>query len=71
MPRRNREYEVEDVIGKRDRGNQAEYLIKWKGFPRSQSTWEPAANLRNVRDLVSKFDFDLQASKTQKLNTRK
>jgi hypothetical protein len=44
------------------------YLIKWNGkvidsnllgYPRSQSTWEPKENLKNVLYMVEEFDKKL------------
>jgi hypothetical protein len=39
-------YEVEAVLDKKIReGKEPLYLIKWKNYPKSQSTWEPLSNL--------------------------
>ena len=38
-------YIAEKIIRSRMRKGHREYLIKWKGFPESQATWEPAVNL--------------------------
>jgi Chromo (CHRromatin Organisation MOdifier) domain len=37
------EYEVEAIINHRFKGRnrQLQYLIKWKGYPHSDNTWEP------------------------------
>ncbi len=32
------------------------YLVKWKGYPASQNTWEPKKNLVHAADLVKKAD---------------
>ena len=32
------------------------YLVKWVGYPRSASTWEPEENLRNAFDKITDFD---------------
>lgn len=34
-------YEIERIVDKRARGDRVEYLIKWRGYPDSQNTWEP------------------------------
>jgi hypothetical protein len=45
------EYEVEKVVDYRYRkiafpdGSHDEYLIKWKGYPSSENTWEPESHL--------------------------
>mmetsp|Transcript_37883 Transcript_37883/g.55509 ORF Transcript_37883/g.55509 Transcript_37883/m.55509 type:complete len:935 (+) Transcript_37883:92-2896(+) len=38
-------WEVEKVIGRRVVSGRVEYLIRWKGCPEEENTWEPAANL--------------------------
>lgn len=32
------------------------YLVKWKGYPSSQNTWEPKKNLSHAADLLKAFD---------------
>lgn len=49
------EYEVEEVLDSRRRGRGIQYLILWKGYPISDSTWEPPDNVRNAQDLVADF----------------
>ena len=34
-------FEIEYIVDKRYRKDQVEYLIKWRGYPDSQNTWEP------------------------------
>ena len=34
-------YEIERIVEKRYRNARLEYLIKWRGYPDSQNTWEP------------------------------
>jgi hypothetical protein len=41
------EYEVEEILDLRQRGKTVEYLIKWKGYPHSENTWEPKKHLKN------------------------
>lgn len=36
------EYEVEKIMAVRVK---KEYLVKWKGYPEEESTWEPVENL--------------------------
>ncbi len=41
---REEEYEVEQIVAHRQfgRSKRLQYLIKWKGYPESDNTWEPA-----------------------------
>ncbi len=51
------EYEVEQILNARrcGRGRKLQYYIKWKGFPMSDSTWEPLEHLNNAQDLITDF----------------
>lgn len=42
---------------------QAQYLIKYKGYPDSENTWEPIENL-NCPRMVRKFEKDLQKNES-------
>ena len=50
------EYEVENIINHRHygRGRQLQYLIKWKGYPSSDNTWEPQENV-HAENLVKEY----------------
>lgn len=49
------EYEVERVDDSRFRRGHLEYLIKWKGYPVGDSTWEPEGNLQNAQKALHEF----------------
>src|SRR4051794_25451824 len=49
------EYEVERIIGERKRYNRSEFLVKWKGYPDSDNTWEPLKNLDNAKKALEEF----------------
>jgi len=50
-PQENDEFEVERILEKQGR----QYLVKWKGYPEEDNTWEPKKNLKNCRKLLQQF----------------
>ena len=49
------EHEVEEVLDSKIMRKRLFYLVKWKGYPVSENSWEPAPNLSNAKDLVDQF----------------
>ena len=51
------EYEVEKILDKKPRGRgcKIHYLIKWKGYPVSDNSWEPAASVHTPQ-LIAEFE---------------
>merc|ERR1719318_9846 len=59
------EYEVEEVLDKREFLGKTEYLVKWKGWEDiADRTWEPVDNLEGAEKLIVSFE------KKQKQNER-
>ena len=54
------EFEVEKILDKRIRYRRTEYLVKWKGYPEYDSTWEPLKNLENAQEAISDFEHQNQ-----------
>ena len=64
------EYEVEKIIDAqpRGRGRKMHFLVKWKGYPTSDNSWEPQDNL-HADELIVEFYKRNPKTKTNK--TRK
>ncbi|KAI9582504.1 chromobox protein homolog 1-like [Glossina fuscipes] len=54
-----KEFDVERIEDKRIKCGKTEYYLKWKGYPRSENTWEPVDNL-NCSDLVAAYEESLK-----------
>jgi hypothetical protein len=42
------EYAVEDILAERTFRNVPQYLVRWKGWPIEEATWEPQEELKDV-----------------------
>ncbi|XP_022084680.1 chromobox protein homolog 1-like [Acanthaster planci] len=62
------EYQVEKVLGKRIKGGQVEYLLKWKGYPDDQNTWEPETNL-DCPELIQIYEDSVKQSQSKRKST--
>ena len=49
------EYEVEKIVDKRIQNGQVEYLLKWKGYPNEDNTWEPKDSLQ-CEELINDYE---------------
>jgi hypothetical protein len=51
------EYEVEKILDMKQKGQgcKMHYLIKWKGYPTSDNSWEPEENVQ-AKDLINVTD---------------
>ena len=47
-------FEIEDILDSKCIGHHLQYLVKWKGFPDSENSWEPLVNIPAHR-LVKEF----------------
>ena len=47
-------YEIEKIVRHRGKGDRTQYLIKWRGYPASQNSWEPASNILN-KEVLRKY----------------
>jgi len=49
------EYEVEQILDSKLIRKRLFYLVKWKGYPVSENSWEPVSHLTNCKDLIVQF----------------
>ena len=47
---------VDKIIARKLVGKKKLYLIKWKGYPFGDCSWEPISNLVNITNMVEDFD---------------
>lgn len=55
------DYEVEQIVNDKTERGKKFYLVKWKGYPSNDNTWEPATSL-SCPDLVAKYNTKSKAS---------
>jgi hypothetical protein len=57
------EYQVERIMGhwRTGQGNKLQYLVKWMGYPDSDNTWEPVAQIYTP-DLIKHYQQQHQLS---------
>lgn len=49
------EYEVEAILGERERGGKMEYKVHWKGYAIADATWEPEEHLKHSAGFLRDF----------------
>ena len=56
QPAQDREYEVQKILAKSGTGKSAEYLVKWRGWPKEWNLWVPASELKYARRRIEEFE---------------
>jgi hypothetical protein len=52
--KKKRDYEIEDLVDTRYEGDDIEFLIKWKGFPKDENTWEREFFMKGKNEIEAK-----------------
>jgi len=50
------QFEVERIMGKRQRNGRTEYHVKWADYDVDEATWEPAENIAGAQDALDEFN---------------
>jgi hypothetical protein len=58
-----KEYEVEQIKGKKYINDKKYYLLKWKDYDEKSNSWEPAKGLTNISNLIEQYDKDYGTDK--------
>ena len=60
-PDDDEEYEVEEILNKRIKKGQIEYLVKWKGWDLPEhNTWEHRDNLEHSKEVITEYEIKLK-----------
>lgn len=59
------EWEVEAIWGERGTGRRKQYLVKWKGYPMWENTWEPSENLENAQGVLEQYREALKEKESE------
>ena len=58
------DYEVEKILDFKIRHKRPRYLVKWKGYPENESTWEREENLIKAQDILEDFKEQIKYIKS-------
>ena len=62
-------YLVEKVVDKKQLGRKLMYFVKWEGYSSQDNTWEPTANLSNVKHLIKEYNVRQEMNVNQDAST--
>ena len=55
-PKKEETYNVEKLLDfKEDKKGKQKFLVKWKGYPASENSWEPAENLVGCDEVIQAY----------------
>jgi len=50
-------YEIKAIMSHKKWGQGYQYLIKWKEYPISDNTWEPASGFKNAQEILMEYQL--------------
>jgi hypothetical protein len=56
------DYEVESILAKRGKGARTQYLVRWRGWPVWEATWERRQNLDGAAEALDTFEAGLEVN---------
>ena len=66
-----KEYEVEEILDKKERREKTKYLVKWKGYTVEENTWEGLENLKNAGEKIEEFEKRRFEEEIQRIRMKK
>jgi len=62
-------FTVERILDKKKEGKRVFYKVKWVGYPEDQCTWEPLANLWNVKKMLKDYENEQEFIESMQQST--
>lgn len=72
MEEETEEYIVEKVLSKRRKRGRIEYLLKWKGYPDSENSWEPCVSIKDTcQELIDEYEKEHGGDETEQVDSKR
>jgi len=64
---REKEYEVEKILNRRDIRGKPKYFVRWKRYTVEENMWERLEDLQNTIDLVEEFEKKIRKEEIKRV----
>jgi hypothetical protein len=71
VTKKDKEWEVQDIIERVVENGKTWYKVLWKGYPESESSWEPEENLKNCAEALADYERRLELRRNEIVNEAK